>query len=864
MSRSSLAAALVVFSSCLAQAELRTPAEFLGHEVGADRQLADWATISAYLQHVAAESPRVHVEQLGRSSQGRPFLLAIVADEAGIERRDGFRKITRALYDPRTLSEREARIEATKGRAIIAVSLGLHSTEVGASQASMEMLYQLATREDALFAKIRSSLLLLIIPSMNPDGLDIVVDWYRETLGSEAEGSPPPWLYHHYAGHDNNRDGFFNNLNETALWSKLLYEDWLPQMIVDEHQMGNGGPRLFLPPFDDPISPSVHPLVYTQLGAAGQQVVNDLTALGHQGIATSTIFTAEWPGSVRSTGFWHNMLGILSEVASARIATPLYFPPGSLSGAGRGLPEYEQRANFLAPWPGGWWRLRNIVDLELDLSWAFFDWAAQHTEDLLFNFWAMNRDAVERGRAEAPYGFVVSAKQHDRTAIKRMTEILLAGGIEMSWTDGPVEIEGRRFAEGAVVIDAAQPFRPFLMEMFDSPRYPRLNEWGSDEVVQPYDVTAWDLVHLLHLDLQPIEASGTLGSLELQRLTAPRPNFSGRRDVENWWHLSAAENASYMAVAKGLARGVEIRRATALGDDGVEPGDFLLRSTEPGTLEGVLDDADARGRPLREISASASARPLRRPRIGLYSPWGGSMDEGWTRLILDRYGFEHERLRPDDIASHKEGDGTKLRRRVDVVLFASDSIETLRDGRHPRGEESVKLHEPRWPEAYRGGMSAGVTGDRLEEFVRSGGRIIAFDEATPWLVEEMGLPVEIELEDMSDDAFYAPGTLLFADIDRRHPLAWGMPARSAVYFAGGKSFKPIAWPEPTAVVATYAEEPLAAGFLTGAEHLARRPALVEIPVGDGAVVLFGFSPQRRAQTEMTFKLLLNSLLGNGG
>lgn len=831
---------------------IRTPEDWLGHRVGADRKLADWETIVGYLDHLSAESPRIHVERLGRSTQGRPFVLVVVADAEGIERRDELRAASRRLYDAASLEETDAREISSDARAIVAFSLGLHSTEVGASQASMEMLYTLATREDELFQQIRRELLMLFVPSMNPDGLDIIVDWYRETVGTDAEGSYPPWLYHHYAGHDNNRDGFFNNLDETRLWSKLLYHDWLPQVVIDEHQMGNRGPRLFLPPFDDPISSTVHPLVYTQLAAAGQQVVSELTADGHSGIVTSTTFTGEWPGSVRSTGFWHNMLGILSEVASVRLATPLHFPEGSLSGIGRGLPAYERRANFLRPWEGGWWRLRDIVDLELDLTWAFLRWASTYREDLLLNFWRMNHDAIETGRNDAPYGFVIGLKQHDRSAPHRLSEILHSGGVELSTVDGPFEVEGRSYPDGALVVSAAQPFRPFLLEMLRSPSYPRVREWGTDQIVQPYDVTAWDLRHLLEVQVQELQHPSSLDELALEPLGGPIEGQDASV-TGPWTSLSTSDNASYEAAFHAVARGIEVRH---------DAQGFYLSNSDPDAVQGLLQSSHAQMQ--GSMNPPDEAEVMEKLTVGLYSPWGGSMDEGWTRLVLDRYGIEHERLRPDDIAIRKAGEGQRLRRQYDVILFASIDDKTLTEGSASKSETLKPLHETQWPENYRGGMGQGVAGPRLREFAEAGGVVIAFDDSTPWLVEEMGLPVRVRLVDSDRSEFYAPGTLLHMVFDANHPIAWGMPERGTAYFARGKSFEPIAWTEPTAVVARYASDKvLAAGFLQGEERVAGKPALVEVPVGRGKVVLFGFSPQRRAQTEMTFKLVFNSLRRQG-
>lgn len=834
---------IVLLCATISSAAIQTPQEFTGRPVGADRVLLDWETILGYLRHLDEESPRLHLETLGESTLGRPFVMAVVADAAGVRDRDAIRTRTRRFLEADRTSAEEAATLASESRATIAFSLGLHSTEVGASQASMEMLHHLVTSEEPWVQEARRRLLILMVPSMNPDGLDIIVDWYNETVGTEAEGSRPPWLYHHYAGHDNNRDGFFNNLDETAMWSKVLYHDWLPQMIVDEHQMGNQGPRLFLPPFDDPISPSVHPLVYAQLAAAGQQTVSDLTAKGWTGIATSTIFSGEWPGSVRSTGFWHNMLGILSEVASARLATPMHFPPGSLRGRGRGLPEYERRANFVEPWPGGWWRLRDIIDLEKDLTWSMLRWASHHSQDLLVNFHRMNLDAIRRGRGEAPYGFVVDVRQHDAGAAPRLAELLRDGGLRVDLLPGPVEVQGRVYPEGVYHIPAAQPFRPFLMEMLDPPPYPMIRQQDG-RWIQPYDVTAWRLPDLLQVEVQSLPEPWDPAVDPTQ--DPPRGRVEGRGP----WRLSATDNASYAAVARLLRAEDRVRRRMTTGA-GWSAGDFLV---EAGDVERLARETGAVFQAAPDPGPDAGWRPQRAPQIGLYAPWGGSMDEGWTRLVLDRAGFTHSRLRHDDLRRNRSGNAL---RDLDVVVFPSIPRGTLASG--VQSEGSPNLHQPFWPDEYRGGL--GEDAERLVEFVRAGGTVVAFNHATDWVVAAMQLPVRVDLEDAPREEFFAPGTLLAAEVDPAHPLAWGMPAETAVYFARGRAFSPIPWPRETRVPVRYAgRDVLRAGFLVGAEELEGRPAMLEVPVGRGRVVLFGFSPQRRAQTESTFKLVFNSLL----
>jgi hypothetical protein len=440
-----------------------------------------------------------------------------------------------------------------------------------------------------------------------------------------------------------------------------------------------------------------------------------------------------------------------------------------------------------------------------------------------------------------------------------MAEILRSGGVEVHWVEGPFELGERRLPGNAFVLRADQSFRPFLMEMLDSPAYPMLREGGVDgEVIRPYDVTSWRLPDLLHVRVLPIEDREDLQGWELSEVEEvqwPAATITGAPFV-----LPCSDNRSFAVVQKLLAAGVDVRRLTE-SVDGAQRGDFVVFEAGDPVLELARSKGAHRARALGEDPGPA-ARKLRRPRLLIFSPWGGSMDEGWTRLVLERHGFAFERLRPGDLDPGDSNAARKLRGRADVILLPSIRRETLENGAQSAGQS--RLHDALWPEEYRMGLGGAEVGALLRAFVQQGGSLVCLDQSVAWAIEHLGLPVRSALTDLPRDRFYAAGTLLRAEFETVDPLAWGMPARAAVYFARGTGFKPIAWPQETAVSAVYdVKDVWVAGFLVGEEYVEGLPAVVDIPVGEGHVVLFGFSPQRRAQTEATYKLLFNAIVRAG-
>ena len=518
-----------------AAAQVPTPEAVLGFRPGADSMLASWAQITDYLGRLAAASPRVRLDTVGPTTQGRPYLLATISDPANLARRAALMEAQARLADPRTLdSAAEARLVATQP-AVILISCSIHSTEIAASQMALELAHRLAT-DSALGAALRH-VVVLLVPSANPDGIDIVGDWYRRTRGTPYDGTSPPWLYHAYVGHDNNRDWYMLTQVETRHLTRVLYRQWFPEVVYDIHQMGGGGARLFLPPFADPVNPNLDGMLVEAINHVGTAMATALADAGRGGVAHQAQFDLWWHGGNRSAPVRHNMIGILSEAASTRIASPVQLRPDQVRQSARGV-------NFPLPWAGGWWRLRDIVEYELIASEALVRLAANERAEFVRRFVRAGRNAIEAGRTGSPRAYLIPPGQRDEGARTQLANVLLATGVEVSRARARFTADGRAYPAGTFVIALDQPFRTHVKDLFERQAYPERREYPGGPLLRPYDVTGWTLPLTMGVAVDSVR---TPVSADLERLDtavlAPG-SISGRGDVVLLANRSNAEGTA--------------------------------------------------------------------------------------------------------------------------------------------------------------------------------------------------------------------------------------------------------------------------------------------------------------------------------
>jgi len=839
-----------------------TPEASLGFRVGADRKLADYGQIVRYFEALDQGSDRVAVHKLGKTTQGRDLLMAVISSEANLRNVDRYRAIARRLADPRGLDSTAAEQLIAEGKLIVLVTCNIHASEIGASQMAMEWAYTLATSDDPRVKHWLDDVILLLMPSINPDGCDMIVDYYRKYVGTEWEGGRLPWLYHPYAGHDNNRDWYMLTLPETRLVNRVLHKDWFPQVFLDEHQMGANTPRIFVPPNADPLTPLVHPLQWRMNDLIGTAMALRLEQAGKSGVIYSYSYDAYWPGGTKNTACLKNVIGLLTEVSSVRIATPVYVDPDELAGGRKGLPDYRLQTNFPNPWPGGWWRLRDIVDYELIAGNSLLETCSSYRADLLRTFYLMGKNAVRQGEAGGPFAYVIPPDQHDPAAAGQMVDLLREHGLEAKVAKAPfVTASGRTFAAGSVVFLAAQPYRPFLVEMMERQRYPEVRQ-GPDtkEIFKPYDVTAWTLPLLMGVDWARIDQPFTAtyqDSFALGWFAPP-----ARADDAPALLLAASNDQSYAVANLLLASGVRVERAvdTLVAQVGAEsrpmpPGTFVVPREARAQVEKL---AAERRVAVFGLARNAGGRraALKAPRVGIYKSWAASLDEGWTRLVLDRHEFKYTSL---DNAAVNQKD---LAARFDVILVPDQDKNVIVDGRS-KNEDGPGYFEP-LPPPYQGGIGKdGVA--NLKAFVQAGGTLVCMSDACALATDEFNLPVRNLVGRLKANDYSLPGTLVNLDLDTSQPLAWGMPERCAAFCTTGPVFGtnvPGAG-VGRAVVARfpeYADQVVASGWAAGTAAMAGHGAVVDASLGKGKVVLFGPRVQCRGQTVGTFKLLFNAIL----
>lgn len=853
MKNSCLLLLLLSLFFCLpGQAQTPKPSETFGFEVGADYKLADYDQMLEYYEKLDASSDRVKMIEIGKSVMGRPIKLVFISSEENMKSLDKWREISEKLSRAR-ISKEEAQTLADEGKAIVWFDGGMHATERAHAQMTSELMWRIASEESKEMQKIRDEVITLVVPVINPDGVDIVVDWYKKNLGTPWETTGPPILYQKYVGHDNNRDWFMNNMPETRAATQVLYNEWYPQIVHNHHQTSPSWARIFLPPFRSPVNPNIHPGITTGVNLVGTAMANRFAMKKMPGVISGTSFSMFWNGGMRTTPYYHNQIGILTEVAHATPTPRFYDPAKKPKNVGR-KPSNGTEIFYPYPWEGGESHFRDAVDYMLTASMAALDLAADKKDEFLYNIYDMGRDAIEK--EDAAFAYIIPKDQWNPSEARNLTNILMQGGLEAHEADSDFTVNGKQYEAGSIILYGAQAFRPYLVDLMEKQDYPDQFLYPGGPPQPPYDLAGWTLPMQMGVTVDRVnEAFKTSASLLTQKLKADPGMVTGKGNVD--YVFSNQDNISALAVNRLQKKGFTISQLVE-DHSGQAAGSFMVAGQK--NLQKELQAlSEALGLDFKAGSVPATkVKELKPIKLGLYKSWQANMDEGWTRWVLEQFEFNLDTLHNKDI---QQGDLSQY----SVIIFPSQRPSSIL---HGHAEHSM-------PVPFTGGV--GLDGMmKLEAYAKSGGTLIFFDAASDLAIEQFGLPVRNVISDLSSSSFFIPGSLIRMNVDTDNRLALGMMEEVAASFNRSRAFQKYTQrksgeggvediadaPEHVVnEVTKYADQDLLmSGWAMGEDrYLKNKSAMVHLPYGDGNMVLFGFRPQFRGQPRGTYKLIFNSI-----
>ena len=906
-----------------------TPASVFGFEPGADLKLANYDQVVSYFQKVDAASDRVTMVEAGKSTQGRSFYFALVSSPQNLARIDRYREIARTLARPGSLSEAEAKRLAQEGKAFVHIDGGLHSSEVAGPQHTPLLLYDILRRaSEPEIAAMLDNVILMLWPTINPDGHQMVADWYMSHVGTPDASAPMPNLYQEYVGHDNNRDAYMLNMIESRVMEHT-WRQWEPSIIYVHHQSAPFPTRIWLPPFAEPIAQHAPYLMSRELNMIGMAIAQRLEEEGKVGAThMGTGYDAWYPGYIDYMPVFKNIPAFWTET-QGNGAAPRETNPETIAPNMR-----RPQALYASPWLGGTWRLRDAVDYMETASLATLDYASKYKSSILYNRYLSARQQIARGRSEAPYAYVVPQEQRDPVAAVEMLRRLAFNGVRVSQLSAPATLEGTTFPAGTWVVPADQEFAAVAREVLDVQKYPEIRESPNGPLDTPYDAAGWTLP--LAMGVRTVIATSPLADDVRSKLrpmaplpaanAAPAPyNLTASADAAAFdsapglgfdsdpsaraivppagriagtgpvLAVNPAENNAFKAVNRAWKAGGSASYRPASSAAGAR---YVIAGLSP-SAQADLVKALALNAEHAAAPPAAGAKP-QRPRIGLFLA-NTSMDEGWTRWVLDRYEFEYTRVSGADIQAGS------LRDKIDVLVLADDArvLETSGRGRGAGGGApggggaaagAAGAGAAGAGAAGAGGAGAGAAGAgaagagaagqgggsfrpgqgvstpvdltagnearvrAIDEFVRAGGTLVCFNRSSSFAVDQLKLPVKNVVTGLQRTQFFVGGSLLNVTVDVSHRVMAGMPERAAVYYDSGPVFETLEGFRGT-ILAKYPdnESPLASGFLQGEKYIQGKAAAVDVELGAGHVILLGFRPQWRGQPFGTFRVIFNAV-----
>lgn len=899
-----LMSALVV-ASAGAQGTVTSPRQFFGHDIGADYVLPNYTQFSAFLHKLDAESDRIKVVDIGKTAEGRSQLMAIITSPENHRNLERYRQISYQLSRAQGITDEQARQLATEGKAVVWIDGGLHATEVLGAQQLTETIYQLVSRTDPETTRILNDVIVLATHA-NPDGMELVSDWYMRKPDSLARNSGDiPRLYQKYVGHDNNRDFYMSTQPETENINRQLFTEWNPIILYNHHQTGPTGTVMFAPPFRDPFNFVYDPLIVTGLDLVGSAMHNRFISEGKPGVTMrrGANYSTWWNGGLRTIAYFHNMIGLLTETIGN--PTPMNIP----FIADRQLPNADLPAP-IEPQP---WHFRQSIDYSITANYAVLDLASRYKDTFLYRRYLMGKNAIDRGSRDNwtvhprkldaareamqadqqesagsgvmavgglfrsapdpaasqrylsmvhrpedrdPRAYILPADQADFPTAVKFVNTLLENGIDVLRATSSFQAGGKTYPAGSYVVKTAQAFRPHILDMFEPQDHPNDFLYPGGPPIPPYDAAGWTLAYQMGIGFDRI-LDGVDGPFEkITEWNVNPPAGTVAQGQAAGYKLSSAYVDGYAAARKLMSQGERVYRLT---DD----GSYYIQSRG-----GTRARLEAVARDLGVSFEAVATRPagnqlaLNPVRVALWDNYGGSMPSGWTRWILEQNGIPYTVVYPQEL------DAGSLNKKYDVIIFVNGAISPAgaptRGGFGDGGPSADEI-----PAEFRnrlGRVTADRTVPQLKAFLEAGGTIVTIGGSTS-LAQHLGLPIGNKLVDASgkplaSEQYYIPGSVLQVRVDNSQPVAYGMPERADVFFdrspvftlgpeAASLGIKQVAWYDSAT--------PLRSGWAWGQEYLEGGAAVVQAPVGKGSLLLFGPEILYRAQPHGTFKFFFNSL-----
>ena len=898
-----------------AQSHITSPIEYLGANVGDDYFLANYTQLTEYWRILESESPRLVVEDIGPTADGRTQYMAIVTSEDNHANLDRYKDISRSMALAEGLTQEQARALAREGKAVVWIDGGLHGTEIVGAQQLIEMAYQMVSRNDDETLRMLDDVILLLVPA-NPDGMEWVSDWYmRVDEPTERSTSGLPFLYHKYVGHDNNRDSYMVTQPETENMARILYREWMPQIMYNHHQTGPSGTIMWAPPFRDPFNYNFDPLLLMGIEMVGNAMHSRFVLEGKPGTAMRNggPFSTWWNGGLRTTAYFHNIIGLLTETNGNPTPIEIPFLPNKL------LPTLD----MVYPIAPQEWHFRQSIEYCITANKAIIDYASRYRETLLLNIYTMGANSIDRGsrdnwtfqpkdidalyeqmRADGlerqldallqgpyngyfsrgvpreyydrlhdpdkrdPRGYIIPSDQADFPTAARFVNTLIKNGVTVLQASRDFDVGGKTYPAGSFAVKAAQAFRPHVIDMFEPQNHPNDFAYEGAAPTPPYDNAGWTLAFQMGVEVDRILEGFDGPFEEVQGYARPLPGTVSNASGAVGYLMSHSLNDASVITNRILADREEVYwLADETSFSGTTYPEGTLYIPASAVSPEVLGDwATNLGVDFHGIGSipNTSAFRLSPIRIGLWDRYGGSMPSGWTRWLLERFEFPHELVFPQEL---DDGD---LRDNYDVLIFPTGAIpaasgeedEFARYFRYSPDPETV-------PSEYRdrlGNVTTDNTVPMLLEFLEEGGTILTIGSSTS-MGQHAELPIANHLIDgdgnqLRAEEYYVPGSVLEARVDNTRPLAYGLNERVDLFFNNSPVFRllpasaiadvrPIVWFDE--------EEPLQSGWAWGQHRLFGGVAVLEASIGEGRLYLYGPEVINRGQPHGTFKLFFNGI-----